>query len=140
MYKNFTNCHDLLDPRNCSIIKNNNQCETEQSRCAKTCGFCSDLNGPNCTSLTNPCLNGVCSELVFLNITTSSCTCNESYAGAKCDRKKSCLSDPCKNGGICTDTNQEDLKYTCQCPYGCTGTNCEKCYCNTEDNFECKND
>ena len=35
--------------------------------------------------------------------------------------------NPCKNGGVCRNVNDEDSQYECSCPAGCTGKNCEFC-------------
>lgn len=35
-----------------------------------------------------------------------------------------CLSNPCLNGGTCTEGGNNT--YTCECPEGFEGTNCER--------------
>jgi hypothetical protein len=38
-----------------------------------------------------------------------------------------CLANPCYNGGTCVTMYETDAMYTCQCPAGCYGRNCEAC-------------
>ncbi len=38
-----------------------------------------------------------------------------------------CLASPCYNGGTCITMYETDAMYTCQCPAGCYGRNCEAC-------------
>jgi hypothetical protein len=40
-------------------------------------------------------------------------------------RCRSALGNPCLNGGVCTDTAFADNQYSCACPSGFNGTNCE---------------
>uniref|UniRef100_A0A669ER87 Delta-like protein n=1 Tax=Oreochromis niloticus TaxID=8128 RepID=A0A669ER87_ORENI len=50
------------------------------------------------------------------------CTCAEGYSGANCERAEhACLSNPCSNGGSCSETSQG---YECQCAPGWTGPSC----------------
>lgn len=36
-----------------------------------------------------------------------------------------CLSDPCQNGGLCTQSDSTSTDYTCQCTQSYDGDNCE---------------
>ncbi|CAL8367128.1 unnamed protein product [Gadus morhua 'NCC'] len=67
-----------------------------------------------------PCLNaGTC---INTGPDKYQCTCAEGYSGANCERAEhACLSNPCANGGSCTETSQG---YECQCGPGWTGPSC----------------
>ncbi|XP_071081232.1 delta-like protein D [Haliotis cracherodii] len=53
------------------------------------------------------------------------CNCEEGWGGLFCNQDLNYCTHhkPCKNGGTCTNTGQGS--YTCACPTGYTGTNCE---------------
>ncbi|XP_078669871.1 collagen alpha-6(VI) chain-like [Branchiostoma floridae x Branchiostoma belcheri] len=46
----------------------------------------------------------------------------DQIAGQVCIDIDECASAPCQNGGVCVNGNNQ---YTCQCPAGFTGTNCQ---------------
>lgn len=66
------------------------------------------------------CLNGACD-----NGQPSTCKCKPGYGGIYCnlDLEYCTRHRPCNNGGLCR--NQNKGQYTCECPYGFSGRNCE---------------
>ena len=46
----------------------------------------------------------------------------QASTGIKC--VSACASSPCQHGGVCVASASGDA-YTCQCPVGYTGTNCQ---------------
>ncbi|XP_068160694.1 cubilin [Antennarius striatus] len=75
----------------------------------------------NICQTNNPCVNGQCLD------TTSSpgyiCNCNSGWHGQNCDQNiNECLSNPCQNGGTCTDYING---FTCTCTSQWTGPLCQ---------------
>ncbi|XP_053553850.1 delta-like protein 4 [Bombina bombina] len=89
--------------------------------------FCDqDLN--YCTHH-KPCKNGA----TCMNTGQGSytCSCKPGFSGVNCEDKISeCDSNPCRNGGSCTDTENG---YVCQCPQGYYGIHCENSVLNCAD-------
>ncbi|CAB1339809.1 unnamed protein product [Coregonus sp. 'balchen'] len=78
----------------------------------------SDLNF--CTHH-RPCVNGA----TCMNTGQGSftCTCPPGFTGVNCELKlQECDSNPCRNGGLCTNL---DVGYTCSCPQGFEGSHCK---------------
>ena len=52
------------------------------------------------------------------------CTCDSGWGGRDCsvDIADNCLSEPCENGGVCSDGTDT---FSCDCPPGWTGDTCE---------------
>ncbi|CAG2100574.1 unnamed protein product [Medioppia subpectinata] len=109
-----------------------NYCEKAicRSGCNSTNGECSQPNecncrygweGHNCNQCTKypGCLHGYCSK-------PWDCLCDEGWGGLLCNQDLNYCTNhkPCKNGGSCTNTGQG--WYTCECPLGYTGKNCEQ--------------
>lgn len=83
-----------------------------------------------------PCQNnGTCSNLIG----RYECNCTEDFVGVDCERPRvvTCANAPCLNGANCTDNEssssslsdlmqlQTSDNYTCHCPFGYEGVNCE---------------
>ncbi|MEE6519321.1 hypothetical protein FKM82_031033 [Ascaphus truei] len=89
--------------------------------------FCDqDLN--YCTHH-KPCKNGA----TCMNTGQGSftCACKAGFIGVNCEDKISeCDSNPCRNGGSCTDV---ESSYVCECPQGYYGTHCENSVLNCAD-------
>lgn len=55
------------------------------------------------------------------NLTTFDCECDPGYAGNTCEEINECGSNPCENGGTCTDLIND---FSCVCAPGYTGDTC----------------
>ncbi len=77
---------------------------------------------PSCTPICSPqCISsqGSCTA-------PNTCTCNAGYTGNRCQTEiNECASNPCMNGGVCTDLVN---KYTCACNEPYYGHRCEAMY------------
>ncbi|VDN03270.1 unnamed protein product [Thelazia callipaeda] len=76
--------------------------------------------GPSCDQCKKypGCKHGFCRQ-------PNQCICEEGWGGHFCieDLNYCSRHQPCKNNAICRNTGHG--QYTCECPYGFTGTNCE---------------
>ncbi|XP_022247406.1 neurogenic locus protein delta-like [Limulus polyphemus] len=95
--------------------KENGRCD-EPNKCKCRYGW----EGPLCQQCTRypNCVHGTCTQ-------PWQCNCEEGWGGLLCNQDLNYCTNhkPCKNGGTCTNTGQGS--YTCTCPEGITGTNCE---------------
>lgn len=67
--------------------------------------------------------HGFC-EQVRNNIYLYDCLCEEDFIGSHCERQLNlCASQPCHNGGICSQINSSSV--ACRCPDRFTGPFCE---------------
>ncbi|XP_061190837.1 uncharacterized protein LOC133198953 isoform X2 [Saccostrea echinata] len=141
----------LLRPGLCSeTVCNPNPCingGTCQSKGSPathySCTCPTGYTGINCEKHTachlNPCrYGGTCtatgSGSGFL------CHCPSGFSGDKCENKKvdPCLSDPCKNNGICKAAQAWDgVTFTCSCQTGYIGDTCEGYSCTFETEKHC---
>nr|XP_014268202.2 cubilin [Maylandia zebra] len=75
----------------------------------------------NICQTNNPCVNGQC-----VDITSNPgyiCNCNSGWEGVNCDQNiNECSSNPCQNGGTCTDGING---FTCTCTTQWTGEFCQ---------------
>ena len=84
----------------------------------------------NCTP--DPCHGVDCGE--HGSCSGGTCQCDVGYSGERCETDiNECASDPCQNGGTCTDMVNG---YTCDCAPGYSGTDCESSVC---DEITCMN-
>jgi hypothetical protein len=102
-----------------------------------TCSCPLAWTGANCEEDVDECTdstmfscidNSYCSNIVG----SYECICDDGYemVNGTCESIDECGSDPCMNGGSCTD---DHLSFMCSCPLAWTGANCE------EDVDECSN-
>ncbi|XP_061694021.1 protein jagged-1b [Syngnathoides biaculeatus] len=67
-----------------------------------------------------PCMNG--GTCINTGPDKYQCLCAEGYSGANCERAEhACLSNPCSNGGSCSETSHG---YECHCVPGWSGPSC----------------
>ncbi|XP_037127128.1 protein jagged-1b [Syngnathus acus] len=67
-----------------------------------------------------PCMNG--GTCINTGPDKYQCSCVEGYSGANCERAEhACLSNPCSNGGSCSETSHG---YECHCVPGWSGPSC----------------
>ena len=105
-----------------------------QAICACTDGFYGNrCQHPNLCLLTpSPCANnGTCSvdpKGGYL------CHCGADYTSTNCEVFIPCASNPCENGGTCTNRDSragDNRTYSCNCPAGYVGATCEE-YCSAD--------
>ncbi|XP_071454914.1 delta-like protein B [Hetaerina americana] len=98
-------------------------CHAEHGHCNKPneCLCHSGWKGPLCDQCERypGCLNGGCVE-------PWNCICDEGWGGLFCNQDLNYCTNhrPCKSGGTCFNTGQGS--YTCSCPPGFGGNDCEK--------------
>nr|XP_026692168.1 fibropellin-3-like [Ciona intestinalis] len=72
----------------------------------------------------NPCIND--GECEIGSGIDRVCKCKAGFLGEYCEIDiKECDSDPCQNGGTCSDDKSPN-HYACECPRQWDGTNCEE--------------
>ncbi|XP_044257277.1 neurogenic locus protein delta [Tribolium madens] len=97
-------------------------CDEQHGHCTKPneCRCQSGWEGPLCDQCQRypGCMHGTC-------VKPWDCLCNEGWGGLFCNQDLNFCTNhkPCRNGGTCFNTGQGS--YTCSCPAGYTGTNCE---------------
>ncbi|XP_011493822.1 PREDICTED: protein eyes shut [Ceratosolen solmsi marchali] len=87
----------------------------------------------NCIS--NPCMYGICVDDLS-SFSSYRCYCIDGYTGINCETNwNDCWSNPCLNGGTCTDAV---ASYNCSCLEGFVGMTCEQKYSECM-NYPCQN-
>lgn len=86
-----------------------NECKCRMGWQGKSCDQCIRYPG---------CMQGTCDQ-------PWQCNCKEGWGGLFCNQDLNYCTNhkPCKNGGTCTNTGQGS--YTCACPAGFGGTDCD---------------
>ena len=94
-------------------------------------GVYCETNIDDCKASTKQCHRATeCQDLIG----DFKCVCLTGWTGKLCDKYNGsfCNPNPCKNGGICTLT-EDKSNYTCACTSNFTGRNCEV------NNYPCLN-
>jgi hypothetical protein len=129
-------------------------CENGGTCLGSSCACVPGFTGFHCQTLTNcplyiyhvynttgqvvnPCINGACPRDGVRVL----CSCNAGYTGSTCnDIVDNCASNPCSNGGACTNGINS---FTCTCAPGYTGRTCtqviDNCLSNPCVNGYCTN-
>ena len=108
-------------------------CECDREYYGINCQY--HINPPDLCSDNQLCSNLTTSDCTF-GQSTFNCYCINEYGGEYCDKTNQsspCASNPCFNGGECNNV-EDNTNFTCTCPIGYTGRNCE------EDLNECSTD
>lgn len=105
---------------------NGGTCATDTGKCQCTALY----TGPSCeTSFSpcsnfSPCKNGASCTDTLATSSGYSCACATGYSGVNCTTIVDlCSSNPCTNGGTCSQPAPG--QFSCSCPAGYTGTRCE---------------
>lgn len=126
-YYNYPTCQYCLAAATCGgqgTCTANGTCACDVGFAGSNCSSCAPgyYGYPNCTfcnAATTCNGNGSCTA-------TGACACNPGSTGANCQIDvNACASNPCQNGGTCTDLPAPSTSYACTCPAGFTGQNCE---------------
>jgi hypothetical protein len=113
------------------ICLNNGTCVESSSFEGFVCQCALNYTGVFCETEIerHPCDEGACGEYGVCQKqgdSNYSCDCISSYTGRQCEtRIDVCSSQPCKNNGICMETQDS---FTCYCPLGYMGRHCESKY------------
>ena len=110
------------------------------------CNCSIDYTGQRCEKKIDPCEfepcknNATCERLAYNKY---QCNCTPEYKGENCSIFQACYSSPCRNGATCKEY-YEPSNYTCACPLGFHGRNCENItnYCSPDpcrNNATCVN-
>ncbi|KAM5180639.1 coagulation factor X-like [Mantella aurantiaca] len=111
------------------FLNNEEATSVLKSRVRRANSFFEELRSP---SLERECIEEVCSREEAREIFKDERRLKEfwrTYSDVN-----DCLSNPCLNGGLCSDEIQS---YVCTCPEGYEGRNCET---NVEDSLRCEED
>jgi len=93
---------------------------------------CAETQQPPLVTINFPC-NVSAGRIGAVNFSiTAPCIYNITIPTAVSCPNYGCLNGPCKNGGSCTP-GMTSTSYTCRCPCGFTGTNCEETTSNNDD-------
>ncbi|XP_042676821.1 delta and Notch-like epidermal growth factor-related receptor [Centrocercus urophasianus] len=131
-------CEEKVDPCASNPCQNNGTCYAD--RLVYSCSCSSGFTGPTCAQLIdfcalNPCAHGICRSVG----TSYKCLCSPGLyqtklvfcffffclliQGEECEIDiNDCDSNPCHHAGTCID---QPGGYTCHCPHGWVGANCE---------------
>ncbi len=119
--------------------------------CPKSCNVCKSNCQLTCDQV--DCNGGSCCATSYFSQPSVQCTCPSDRGGTYCQlgtfnihqdswllfffaaflnfldsKANPCLFMPCKNGGQCSPSYTDYMAtYTCSCPQGYTGKNCEIC-------------
>lgn len=97
-------------------------CDEQHGHCThpNECKCQSGWEGPLCNQCQRypGCMHGTC-------VKPWDCLCDEGWGGLFCNQDLNFCTNhrPCRNGGTCFNTGQGS--YTCSCPAGFNGTDCE---------------
>lgn len=110
------------------------------------CNCTNDFEGQRCEKKidlceSEPCKNNATCERLAYN--KYQCNCTPEYKGENCSIFRACYSRPCQNGATCNESYNPN-NYSCSCPFGFYGRNCEKVidYCSPDpcrNNATCVN-
>ncbi|CAF0856252.1 unnamed protein product [Brachionus calyciflorus] len=116
----YSNCNELIARCASGVIGGTEQvkdaccatCKTRPITCSSNPAIC--LNGGSCTNIALP-----------TSLLGYTCSCLQGFSGYNCETKNNCQPNPCKNGGVCTETGREcPFCFTCICTNSFTGSDC----------------